>query len=127
MQTWKKQFERAKTAEGKRKVVERHARALSKWGGQLAEYEMEVLSEERRAELRTLYAQLAEQLRAESDSMRDAAESERITAPFGRCAFSGQPLPDPGVLSDADAERIYGWSPCQIRYGTWPNGMRAAQ
>jgi len=31
------------------------------------------------------------------------------------------------ILSERDAERYYDWAPCQIRYGTWPNGMKVGE
>jgi hypothetical protein len=52
-------------------------------------------------------------------------QDEEAAAPFGRCAFSGVSLPDPGSLSEVEAEILHGWAPCQIRYGRWPNGQRA--
>jgi hypothetical protein len=124
MQTWKKQFERAKTVEGKRSVVERHIKALAEWEGRLPDYQLATLSDDRRAEMESLYATYDARDRDEEDQQRAAQNAEKKAAPFGRCIFSGVPLPDPGSLTYEQAESRFGFAPCQVRYGTWPNGMR---
>lgn len=123
MKTWKRQLADAKTVDGKRSVVERHAKALAVWGGRLTVEERSYLSPERRAEVESQYAAAAlEELRKRQQEVA-AVERERAEAPFGRCAFSGEPLPDPGTLSPDDAEKL-GFAPCMVRYGKWPDGSR---
>jgi|GEM_PF-4132220 len=126
MQTWKKQLERAKTIEGKRNVVERHIKALAVWNGRLRDYELAVLSPDRKAEMLELYTQYDAQERDEAERYRIAFEADRAAAPFGRDMFSGEPLPDPGSMTCEQAEERFGFAPCQVRYGQWPNGMRVA-
>jgi len=68
-------------------------------------------------------AETVEAARAAEAALR-RIEDERRAAPFGRCGFTGEPLPDPGTLTYNQAEQRFGWAPCQVRYGRWPNGAR---
>ena len=78
------------------------------------------IADELRAAYRTANKEAARSVEGE----RRRVEAERAATPFGRCVFSDEPLPDPGELSYAQAETRFGWAPCQVRYGRWPNGAR---
>ena len=117
----------ATTAEAKRAIVERHLLSLSTWGGQLTDDELALLDPARADELRAAYRAQNEEAARAAEAERRRVEDERAAAPYGRCAYSGEPLRDPGEMTCAQAERKYGWAPCQVRYGQWPNGMRVAR
>jgi len=124
MRSWTKKMKDAETVEAKRAVVERHLVSLSTWGGRLSESELAVLASLRADELRAAYRAQDEEAARAAEAERRRIEDERKAAPFGRCAFSGEPLPDPGTLTYKQAEKRFGWAPCQVRYGRWPNGAR---
>jgi hypothetical protein len=124
MRSWTKKMQDAETAEAKRAIVERHLVSLTTWGGRLSETELAVLDTARAEELRAAYRVADEETRVRAEAERRRIEDERKAAPFGRCAFSGEPLADPGTLTYKQAEKRFGWAPCQVRYGRWPNGAR---
>lgn len=124
MRSWTKKLSDARTLDAKRAIVLRHLGLISTWGGRLSETELLVLDTARADELRAAYRDEIEAEREARTRTEIEAERRRTAAPFGRCGISGEPLPDPGTLTFEQAEFRFGWAPCLVRYGRWPNGAR---
>ena len=99
-------------------MVRKHVRAMRECGWFVTnEDELKHLPANEAAEERRLLSEYWENWNCKQTAREDA----RLRAiERGDIIVMG----DGPEMTNEQAERVFGFSPCQVRYGRWPNGMR---